>query len=78
LAGRCNLPDAHVDLLVQLLERRLNLIEPGSVIDPEQPVDLLPVPPELAAELGARHAGLAQRGRHHCAWRAGPSWEQDI
>jgi hypothetical protein len=53
--------NAHINALVQLLKRGFDLIEPGSVIEPEESVNLLPVPSELTGELGARHIPLAQR-----------------
>src|SRR5205807_832726 len=53
--------NAHINALVQLLKRGFDLIEPGSVIEPEESVNVLPVPSELTGELGARHTPLAQR-----------------
>jgi hypothetical protein len=55
------LGDCDRDRLPQRRESRLELIEPGRVIEPEQPIDRLALPVEPSHELRAGDAGVFER-----------------
>jgi hypothetical protein len=50
--------DPDVDILVEHLERTLDLIGPGRVVDSKQAIHGIPLPFELPHQLGASHALL--------------------